>query len=110
MPRPTQTFQSWRKGGGWRAAGCRQQGLESLFGGHHGMLGGSGILGIGTPEIIENNTVINEYPDPGLDPLGSSGSGFADGYADADLGGDSDPFGGGDADPVGEENDSTDWI
>jgi hypothetical protein len=86
------------------------QGLESLFGEHHGMLGGGGIFGSGTPEIVENNTVINEYPDPGLDPLGSSGSGFADDYADADLGGDSDPFDGSDADPVGGGDDSTGWI
>jgi hypothetical protein len=49
------------------------QGLESLFGGHRGMLGGGGFFGTGTPEVVENNTVINDYGDPGLQDPSDAG-------------------------------------
>ena len=64
------------------------QGLESLFGGHHGMLGGGGLFGSGTPEIVENNTVINEYGDPGLQDPADAAQLPDDGFAsEADFGG-----------------------
>ncbi len=79
------------------------QGIENLFGGHRGVLGGGGFLGGGTPEIVENNTVTNEYDDPGLQNMAEDGQVTDDGFGnDADFGGDGGLFDNGD--------DSTDWV
>jgi len=83
------------------------QGLESLFGGHRGLLGGGGgFFGASTPEVVENNTVINDYGNPGLQDPSDAGqlpdNSFAsqppddDFASDADFGGDGGFFDDGD--------------
>lgn len=87
------------------------QGIENLLGGQHsgGFLGGQPPIA-GAPEIVENNTLINEYQ--GADPTAGPDQallGANSGWADAPDGG-PDPFG--DADPFagqGFGDDLSDW-
>jgi hypothetical protein len=85
------------------------QGIENLLGGHHGggLFGGQAPIA-GAPEIVENNTVVNEYQDGGSDPsgglLGSSDQGWGAGPDESNPFDDADPFTG-----QSFDDDPSDW-